>query len=673
MGGRGYRARVPFRPGLDDDDALEELIELWADGAKDLASRLDLVYSRIAKELAAGASVDSNTVFRLGQQAKRLQELQGVALDIVDDLALSTKNWIEGGGLQKVYLGGAAAAKLPFSFTQPHRAAVEVLSKDLFDDVLTATRFVDDDAKVWIRQTGRMLTGFKLTSGQPVKAQARRLEQDLKAQFARGMGAVTYRDGSRHSFGEYAEMLLRTKTGVAYNMGTINSARSLGIQVFEVLDGAECGLTGHFDPEKANGRLVGLDFSIAYPLAHPNCRRAFAPRPDAIAPSDTGLKSVQSPEARADQAAFEQAMKSQGQAKAKKAAQGRSQRPSRPARAPRLSQAEKNAQAAAEARRAALAAKRVQAENLARAKAQNKVLQDWMDEQQKYLNSKLFMNFLTRGSRGQEELAFLKWEEAQAASKAAAKALEEQLAAEKKAKKSAAAKKAAATRKANKEARAASQKTGAVMPTRAVPQGTYSSFKRRADEAKAKGWPGGYALPEHEFTHPEWDAVLTSKERSAVSAYTGSAYGPLNAEVFKAKGDISKMTSYQNLANDLQSALLKHPVRAEPVTTWRGLSSSPRYVPDMPGFAKSLDVGSVIQTDGFSSSSVQPMVATGFADPTSSSTVIYKIKTWRAANIIEQSGFGFSEAEVLFPVGSMLRVVKPFDPVTKILELEEVI
>lgn len=325
---------MPPRPGLDDDAALEALIRAWVDGASDLQSRLDRVFSRIRAELSADV-VNQNTVFRLQEQARRLTELRGTAVAIVDDLANETQDWIRGGGPERVYIAGAAASGLPFSFTQPHRAAVEVLSKDLYDDVLTATRFVEDDAKRWIREVGRQLAGFKLTGGVPVKTQARRFESEMRQRFEKeGIGKVVYRDGSRHSFGEYAEMQLRTKTGVMYNTGTLNTSRLLGIDVFELLDGAECGLTSHYDPEKANGKLVSGAFALAYPLSHPNCRRSIVPRPDVKSPDDR-FTSVQSPEARADQAAFEKALRAQQSQRQARGASRRSQRPTRTSRTTR--------------------------------------------------------------------------------------------------------------------------------------------------------------------------------------------------------------------------------------------------------------------------------------------------------------------------------------------------
>lgn len=321
------------RPGLDDSAALNALIGIWTDGQADIDARLAVVRDEVRAALVAKEGI---RVGRLRRQVTRLEELRNVTDQVVDDLATQTSRFITEGHFAQIYAAGAnvttQATGLPFSFTAPHRAAIEVLSRDLYDDVLTATRFVDDSSKDWVRRVSRQMTGFKLTSGTPVKAQARRFERELAREFnRRGMASVVYRDGSRHGFGEYAEMLLRTKTGVAYNAGTLNQGRLAGITHYEILDGALCGLTSHHDPELANGLIVKAEVAAGYPLAHPNCRRALNPRPDINAQNAGSAPSVQSPERRADQAAFEESLRQQSQA----AAQSRSRRSGRGGRSGR--------------------------------------------------------------------------------------------------------------------------------------------------------------------------------------------------------------------------------------------------------------------------------------------------------------------------------------------------
>jgi len=321
---------MPHRPGVDDNQTLQALIDVWRKAADSIDQRLAQVFARIRRELA-GEVINRNTIQRLRAQADRLD---GLAVQIERQMARLTEATTEWAatGLRDIYAAGAGvtavATGVPFAFTAPHVAAMEALSADLFGDVLTATRFVTTDAKRFARRVGRELSVVKVGTGVPVKAGARDLASELADGFERrGMGAVVYRDGSRHSFGEYAEMLLRTKTGVAYNSGTTNHARALGIQFYELLDGSMCGLTSHNDPMLANGLIVDADTAASWPLAHPGCRRAINPRPD-LTPDNVGeAVSVQAPESRADQAAFERALAAQQQARA-----GRRERRQRRAR-----------------------------------------------------------------------------------------------------------------------------------------------------------------------------------------------------------------------------------------------------------------------------------------------------------------------------------------------------
>jgi hypothetical protein len=394
------------RPGLDDNDALNALIALWRQGSADLDSRLEAVHQVIRRELLS-PTLDANRIRRLRLQVTRLEELGQVATQITSDLTQATSRFITEGRFQDIYAAGAnvaaAATGLPFSFTAPHRAAIEVLAQDTFDDVLTATKFIERDAKDFVRKIGRNLTGFKLTSGVPVKAQARRLADDLRREFTRrGMAAVTYVDGSRHSFGEYSEMLLRTKTGVAYNMGTLNHGRAAGITHYELLDGSLCGLTSHHDPELANGLIVTGEVAASYPLAHPNCRRSVNPRPDITAANAPTAPSVQSQAAREDQARFEAELRRQQQARAgRRARRQRRQRRQRPPRgAEARRQAEETQLARVRARDERLTqiarAKEVSAAQRAKAVGPRGVRRELLDRygvtEDQYLNAKALTN-----------------------------------------------------------------------------------------------------------------------------------------------------------------------------------------------------------------------------------------------------------------------------------------
>jgi hypothetical protein len=74
------------------------------------------------------------------------------------------------------------------------------------------------------------------------------------------------------------ETIAATETATAYSLSSVNAYRDSGlIDEVEVLDGEDCGWTEHDDPELADGKIVSLDEAEEYPVAHPNCQRAFAP------------------------------------------------------------------------------------------------------------------------------------------------------------------------------------------------------------------------------------------------------------------------------------------------------------------------------------------------------------------------------------------------------------
>jgi hypothetical protein len=298
---------MPFRPGLDDDPYLDEVIAIWRNGSAEIDRRLAHVQQQMLGVLSNPSKPYVTT--RLEAQAARLGELRDQAAFVLDDALQQTGRYVQGERFAELYAAGSRLAVQEFSFTAPHRAAVQALARDTYSDMLTATAHVDEDAKAFVRRVSRQIAATKLTAGDSAAQSARDLKRSLEREFrGRGIGAITYRDGSRHSFGEYAEMAMRTKTAQAYNAGTLNTSRAAGIEIFEILDGALCGLTAHHDSQLANGMIVDSRTANDWPLSHPACRRAFSPRPDlsamdlSDAPSE---RSVTTAPQRSDQAAFE--------------------------------------------------------------------------------------------------------------------------------------------------------------------------------------------------------------------------------------------------------------------------------------------------------------------------------------------------------------------------------
>ena len=84
--------------------------------------------------------------------------------------------------------------------------------------------------------------------------------------------------GLRELFGNRAQAIALTETATAYNLASSAGYRESGlIDEVEVFDGPVCGWTEHDDPDLADGSTRTLDDADEYPVAHPNCQRAFGP------------------------------------------------------------------------------------------------------------------------------------------------------------------------------------------------------------------------------------------------------------------------------------------------------------------------------------------------------------------------------------------------------------
>lgn len=216
------------------------------------------------------------------RQKKRLLELQRSIETNMTELDAQAREWVQT-QLVRPYAMGAAAGASELSqpaaavWNQLPRDAISRMATGMLGDLLKSTRFVRRTTKALIRAIGRDQVLVKLTQGQTAVQAGRRMAQILEQ---RGIHAIRYADGSRHGLKEYAEMLVRTKTGEAYNLGSLEAQEVLGVGFFEIFDGSSCGLTSHQDPVKALGRIVDKDTALRYPLSHPNCRRSFGARPD---------------------------------------------------------------------------------------------------------------------------------------------------------------------------------------------------------------------------------------------------------------------------------------------------------------------------------------------------------------------------------------------------------
>jgi hypothetical protein len=190
--------------------------------------------------------------------------------------------------LPDVFRAGAGASGFGVRFDAVSRRSLERIQRDSFDDVLALTTHTTGDTKRWIRETSRRLAEEGHIEGLTSKQMADRFKNlGPRAATIDGIPnpitAVRYRNGATHTLDTYSEMLFRTKTAVAYNEGTIRNGQAWGITRYEGLDGAGCRLVGHggdgWGPE-VNGLVFTAEQALQNPIGHPNCVRAWVPRPD---------------------------------------------------------------------------------------------------------------------------------------------------------------------------------------------------------------------------------------------------------------------------------------------------------------------------------------------------------------------------------------------------------
>lgn len=234
-----------------------------------------------------------------GRRAARLRELQRTVTALTVQLEGAARTWIEQ-RLPFVYeLGAGDAASVlgeSFAWTLPHVEALQTLAARSWDDLLSATRFVARDAKAWIRDQARQELTLSLIEGRTARQAAAALANAAGSEI--GLFTVVYKDGSRHTIADYADSAVRAVSADTYNTGTINLSRDAGVRFMECIDGTDCGMNGHDDTEKPNGRVYPIEVAAGSTLSHPRCRRSWTPRIDA---TSTDTPSLRPTAQRADQ------------------------------------------------------------------------------------------------------------------------------------------------------------------------------------------------------------------------------------------------------------------------------------------------------------------------------------------------------------------------------------
>lgn len=249
------------------------------------------------------------------QQAVKRQRLAAIRDEIegiMEEMDASARAWIQS-NLPQVFglgaAGGAADAGVgEFVWNNIAQEAVQRLATQLYDSLKNAHQFVNKTTRELISSVVRdqsLKTAIQGRTATDADREMRRLLEE------KGIHAVRYADGSKHGLDEYSRMAIRTETAKAYNSGTLQGAGK-DCQFFQIADGPECGLSFHDDPTLALGMVVDRDTAAQYLISHPNCRRAFGPRPDILTKEQAKTaESFITPEQTKAQRAADQAKKAQ--------------------------------------------------------------------------------------------------------------------------------------------------------------------------------------------------------------------------------------------------------------------------------------------------------------------------------------------------------------------------
>lgn len=210
------------------------------------------------------------------RRRQRLAEMRRVIEAEMRELDEQAEDWVRK-QLPRAFLAGATG-ELPAAggaFSQINRAALEELTEELFSELLKATKNVNTSTRKLVQKVARDQALQKAIQGKTADQAAREMRRILEGN---KIHSITYSNGTKHGLAEYTQVAMRTTTAKAYNAGTL--AGNKDVEFFEIFDGPSCGLTRHDDPQAALGLVVDRSTAAAYPISHPNCRRAFGPRPD---------------------------------------------------------------------------------------------------------------------------------------------------------------------------------------------------------------------------------------------------------------------------------------------------------------------------------------------------------------------------------------------------------
>lgn len=219
---------------------------------------------------------------------------------ILTELDNQSREWIER-EIPRIYRGGQQEAirqlaaqgvdtsGLTARITGIHRSAVETIATNMYADLRAAEQLVGRRVADAIRQAGLETAARGLTTGATVRERQKHLRDILGQQ---GLVGIEDSRGRQWRLDSYAEVVARTTTREATNLGTINQLTGNGYDLVQMSTHyPTCGICDQYQ-----GRVYSISgedsrfpalyetvLSEGYQTVHPNCRHVFVPWVDQLA------------------------------------------------------------------------------------------------------------------------------------------------------------------------------------------------------------------------------------------------------------------------------------------------------------------------------------------------------------------------------------------------------
>lgn len=173
------------------------------------------------------------------------------------------------------------------SFAGLHTAAIEILVKNTYQDLIDANYFVGRQIYDAVRQVGLDAIAQKLSVGETVRQCKKNLIQALVDE---GINGIKDKRGRSISLGVYAETVARSTTREATNRACLNQLTALGYDLVRMsshaascpvcapLEGRVYSISGK-DPRYPP---LSIAYSGAHANVHPNCRHVLVPYIEAL-------------------------------------------------------------------------------------------------------------------------------------------------------------------------------------------------------------------------------------------------------------------------------------------------------------------------------------------------------------------------------------------------------